>query len=611
MTAPVVRLLRWTRPVRTTTTLAVLAGTATVCCGVGLFATSGWLIARAAQRPDIAALAVAIVAVRGFGIGRGVARYGERVLSHDAAMRSLADVRPRVFARLVPLTPAGLPLHSGDLLARIVGDVDAVQDLLVRGLTPALTAALAGLAATGLIAVLFPPAAVLLAAGLLLAGAGVPALVAARSRRTGRAAVEAQSLLSARVAGVLDGAADLLAAGAERRALADCGEASRRGSHLAASVARTSGAGAGMGSLAAGGTVWAVALVTAGATADGGLGPVTLAVVVLASLASFEAVANLPAVAVALGAAGRSAARLFDVLDARDPVVEPAEPARLPEGPVTVRLRGVRVRYAPDAPWALDGVDLDLPPGRRVAVVGASGSGKSTLAGVLFRFRDVDAGRVLLDGRDVREFRSDDVRRCIGGIPADPHVFAGTLQQNLQLALPGAEPSRLEAVARAAGLLDWIRSLPRGWSTPVGQRGSRMSGGQRQRLALARALLAEPRVLVLDEPTAHLDPEARVAVMATILAETRGRATLLVTHDLAALPEMDEIVVLDSGRVVQRGTHEGLLAAAGLYRAMWDLAGTGADPADSAGRMPTGAGGPGRHPPVSERGGSGHRPPVT
>jgi len=206
-----------------------------------------------------------------------------------------------------------------------------------------------------------------------------------------------------------------------------------------------------------------------------------------------------------------------------------------------------------------------------VAVIGASGSGKSTLAAVLFRFRDVDTGRVLLDGRDVREFRSDDVRRCIGGIPADPHVFAGTLQQNLQLAAPDAGVAELEAAALEAGLLDWIRSLPSGWSTAVGQRGSRMSGGQRQRLALARALLAEPQVLVLDEPTAHLDPESRAAVLSTVLTATAGRTTVLITHDLAALPEMDEVVVLDAGRVVQRGSHEELLGAPGPYREMWEI----------------------------------------
>jgi ATP-binding cassette, subfamily C, bacterial CydC len=214
---------------------------------------------------------------------------------------------------------------------------------------------------------------------------------------------------------------------------------------------------------------------------------------------------------------------------------------------------------------------LDRPPGKRVVVVGPSGSGKSTLVSVLLRFRDADRGWVTLDGRELRAYRSDDVRRVVGGSPADPHVFTGTLRQNLQLARPGADERQLEAAARQAGLLDWARSLPEGWSTEVGHRGARISGGERQRLALARALLADPQVLVLDEPTAHLDPAARAAVTRTILTATRGRTTVLVTHDLSALAQMDEIVVLDAGRAVQRGAHEELLGRPGLYRQMWEV----------------------------------------
>jgi ABC-type multidrug transport system fused ATPase/permease subunit len=229
----------------------------------------------------------------------------------------------------------------------------------------------------------------------------------------------------------------------------------------------------------------------------------------------------------------------------------------------------VRVRYADDGPWALDGVDLDLPPGRRVALVGPSGAGKSTVVSVLLRFLDVDGGAVRIDGTDLAAHAGDDVRRLIGGVPQDPHVFTSTLRENLRLARPAASDADLDEAARGARLLDWVRSLPDGWDTQVGQHGARMSGGERQRLALARALLADPQVMVLDEPTAHLDAESRVALTRDLLDVTRGRTTLLVTHDLVGLDQVDEIVVMDAGRVVQRGTHADLLARDGLYRRMW------------------------------------------
>ncbi|MGA8460783.1 MAG: ATP-binding cassette domain-containing protein, partial [Streptosporangiaceae bacterium] len=237
------------------------------------------------------------------------------------------------------------------------------------------------------------------------------------------------------------------------------------------------------------------------------------------------------------------------------------------------RMVGVRVRYAPDAPPALDGFDLDLSPGRRIALVGPNGAGKSTVAAMLLRFWDPAVGRVTLGvpgeaGRDLAAFAADDVRTVIGGCPQDPHIFDTTIRDNLLLARPDASGEELEAAAAGARLLPWIESLPQGLDTRVGARGAAISGGERQRLALARALLANPDLLILDEPTAHLDPEAAAALTADLLAVTAGRSTLLITHDLASLEQVDEIIVLDRGRVVQRGTHRELMAAEGPYRSL-------------------------------------------
>ena len=231
-----------------------------------------------------------------------------------------------------------------------------------------------------------------------------------------------------------------------------------------------------------------------------------------------------------------------------------------------LRVEGVRVRYGPDEPWALDGLDLDLEPGRRVAVVGPSGAGKSTLAEVLFRFRDPDAGTVRLDGVDVASRDPDHTRRVLSGMPQDPHVFAATLRDNLLLARPGCSDDELWDVLRRVRLADDVAVLPDGLGTEVGPQGARLSGGMRGRLALARALLADPEVLVLDEPTTHLDPDTRDAVLDDILAATAGRTVLLVTHDLSRLDRFDEVAVVVGGRVVQRGPHAELLAVDGWYR---------------------------------------------
>jgi ATP-binding cassette, subfamily C, bacterial CydC len=315
-----------------------------------------------------------------------------------------------------------------------------------------------------------------------------------------------------------------------------------------------------------------VLLLAVAATGSGTLTRVPLAVVTLTALAAFEAVTALPAAAIGLGQARASAARVTSVLDAPDPVGDPAAPLPLPDGPVRVRMRGVRVRYEPGGPLALDGLDLDLDAGRRVALLGPSGAGKSTVAAVLFRFVDPAGGRATLGGADLSGYAADDVRTVIGGLAQDPHIFDTTVASNLRLARPAADQEQLTGAAARAGLLPWIESLPLGWDTPVGAHGAAMSGGQRQRLALARALLADPPLMILDEPTAHLDAASRRALTADILSVTQGRATLLITHELDGLDQVDEIVVLDRGQVAERGTHAALLRSGGLYRRLWQAA---------------------------------------
>ena len=568
---PLLRLLRLARPLRGRLLVAVLAGAAATGCGVALLAVSGFLLARASQHPNIIAISAAVVAVRALSVGRGAFRYCERLASHDVAFRVLADIRVSIYRRLERLAPAGFrAFRSGDLLARLISDVDATQDLFIRAVAPPLVAGLVGAGAVVACLLLLAPAAGVLAAGLAAAGVAVPLLAAGRARIAARRTPPARGELSASLTGLVAGAADLHAFGAQEGALAAVTTHDGSLTRLARRSASAEGLGAGLIAAATGLTLWGVLLLGVAAVGTGGLTRVTLAVLALTALAAFEAVAALPSAAVQLGHSRASAARVGEVLDAPDPVTDPAAPRPLPGGPLRVTLRDARVRYEPDGPFALDGVDLDLAAGQRVALVGPSGAGKSTVAAVLLRFCDLAGGTATLGGHDLRTYRADDVRTVIGGCTQDPHIFNASIRENLRLARPAATDSELAEAARQARLLPWIQSLPLGWDTPAGTRGGAVSGGERQRLALARALLAGPGLLILDEPTAHLDPETRAAVTADLLEATKGRATLFITHELRGLDQVDEIVVLEAGRVTGHGTHDELLRECPLYQQMWD-----------------------------------------
>lgn len=569
--APVLRTLRLARPATARLTIATLFGVGAAGAAVGLTATSAWLITRASERPSIAVLALAITAVRFFGISRGLFRYLERLVGHDAAFRVLADVRVTVYRRLERLAPAGLPaFRSGDLLARLVDDVDTMQDLLLRVIPPYVVAILVGAATVGLIGWVFPTAGFVLLIALLLAGIVVPALSLALSRRSQARAAVARGELATATIDLLLGAPDLIAFGAAETQIDRMATVDAELTRVAAAAARTAGIGSALTALLSGLAVWGALLVGIPAVADGQITGVALAVAVLTPLAAFEVVVGLPFAAQTLERVRQSAARVFAVLDAPDPVVEPTDPIPLPAPPYPIRLRGVCARHLPGGPLALDSVDLDIGPGGRVAVVGASGAGKSTLAAVLLRFLDTESGTVTLNGVPLRDVDGDEVRQVIGLAAQDAHVFDTSLRENLRLARPGATEGEQRAALAAARLHDWVDGLSDGLDTEVGEHGKRLSGGQRQRLAVARALLADFPVLVLDEPAEHLDTTAADALTADLLAATAGRSTLIIAHRLEALRTVDEILVLDRGRVVERGTHADLVAAGGAYSRLWE-----------------------------------------
>ncbi|WP_329135986.1 thiol reductant ABC exporter subunit CydD [Streptomyces sp. NBC_00670] len=563
------RVRAMAQPLRGRLLLALLLGALALGSAVGLMATSGWLISRASQQPPVLYLMVAVTATRAFGIGRAVFRYTERLVSHDAVLRMLAATRVAVYRRLERLAPAGLrSARRGDLLSRLVADVDVLQDYWLRWLLPVGAACAVSAGAVGFTAWLLPEAGAALATGLLAAGVGVPLLTGAVARRAERRLAPARGELATRVTDLLTGTPELTVAGALPARLAGARRADGVLTRIASRSAAAAALGDGLTALITGLTVVATAVAGVQAVAAGRLHGVAMAVVVLTPLAAFEAVLGLPLAVRHRQRVRRSAARVYEILDAPEPVRGPEHPRPTPATPFPLVVRGLTARHPGQRRPALDGLDLTLERGRRIAVVGASGAGKSTLAQVLLRFLDAEGGTYTLGGTDAAALDGDDVRRLVGLCAQDAHLFDSSVRENLLLARRDATEADLRDALARARLLDWVDGLPDGLDTFVGEHGARLSGGQRQRLALARALLADFPVLVLDEPAEHLDLPTADALTADLLAATEGRTTLLITHRLAGLDAVDEVLVLAGGRAVQRGPYAVLAAVDGPLREM-------------------------------------------
>jgi ATP-binding cassette subfamily C protein CydCD len=590
--------------------LAALLGFATVGSGLGLMATSALIIARAALRPSIADLQVAIVGVRFFGLCRGVFRYLERSVSHQVTFRLLARLRVWFYQALEPLAPARLLHHrSGDLLARAVADIGTLEHFYVRVIAPPAVAVLTGVSMWVFTSRFDPRLAASTTLFLALAGVGLPWLTGALGREPGRQLVLARADLNAALVDGIQGLADLLALGQGTAHLQHVRALGRELASWQGRMAWISGVQAGTSSLLANLAVLLVLFQAIPLVSSTRLDGVYLAVLALATAASFEAVLPLPLAAQYLESSLEAARRLFDVLDASRgswtlaPVCSAGEleagssirdtryarearntqkvkrktqnvtcnASRQYAEPYDLAVKDLSFRYAPGEPWALDEVSFDLRQGGCLAVVGPSGAGKSTLIKLLLRFWDYQAGDIWLGGDELRDCEPEAVRRLMSVVSQNTYLFNATIRDNLLLARPDAGQAELERAVRQAQLHEFIQDLPASYDTWVGERGLRLSGGERQRLAIARALLKEAPILILDEPTANLDTVTEQAVLHAIRGLMAGRTTLIATHRLVGLEGAGEILVLQAGRVVERGRHAELVQQGGLYRRMWDV----------------------------------------
>jgi ATP-binding cassette subfamily C protein CydC len=545
--------------------VSVLLAAAAIACGIGLISTSAYLISEAALHPSIAELEVAIVGVRFFGLMRGVFVYLERLYSHSVNFKLVGGLRTWFYQKLEPLAPAGLMGdRSGDLLARAVSDIETLESVYVRIIAPPLATLVILVGMQVFLGRFNPVFSLILTVFYLLGGVLLPLALMNLMQPVARAAALERAQFHADAVDALQGSADLIAYGQTERMLGRLDRDDAQYTKAVYNHSVLSGGSTAVLTLLSGLAAAAMLAVGASLVEQGALNGVYLAVIALGTTASFEALNPLPLAAQTLMNARESAGRLLEIVQREPAVRDPVEPAPLP-GRWDLELHDVSFCYPGSSDQALRHLDLRLPEGKHVAVVGPSGAGKSTLANLLLRVWEISDGEIRLNGRDLRDYRSGDLRRQTGYVSAGVFIFNDTLRNNLLIADPSAADRQLIEACRLAQLTPLLDSRKDGLDTRLGERGLQISGGEKIRLAAARCILQNPRMIILDEPTANLDVETERDLLNTYFDLFSEKTILWITHRLVMMNRVDEIVVLNHGEKVESGSHAGLLQQSGLY----------------------------------------------
>jgi thiol reductant ABC exporter CydC subunit len=566
------RLWRLLAPFKWRVALSILLGLFTIGANIGLMATSGYLIASAALHPStILLLWVPIVGVRFFGIARAVFRYLERLVSHDVTFRILARLRVWVYEQIEPLIP-GLFIRKRrtDVLSTLVSDVDTLQDFYLRVVAPPGIAVSALVLVFAILARYSVGVAAMDITMLLITGLVLPYLANRFGQPIGRCLVSRRADVQTEVADLIQGLPEILAFGREKDALQSFSMAQGRLAAKQFAMGKLSGYFAGLTALSTHITVWLVLVVAIPLVGTGHISGIDLTVVVLTTMAGFEAVSGLSVTFQYFGQAMAAARRVFAFGDESPAVENPVYPLPVSKAP-DLSIRNLEFGYGRDSTLALKAINVEIPAGRKVAIVGHSGAGKTTLLNLLLRLWDYDKGEICLDGVDYHRIDEETIRRAFAVVSQDTFLFNATILDNIRLGHPEAAQEEVERAAKAAQIHEFVMSLPEAYQTFVGEAGAKLSGGEMQRIALARALLRNGPILVFDEPTTGLDAVTESEFLKAMEGSARARTQIVITHRLLGLSAMDEILVLDRGMVVERGKHDALLAQGGLYRTLWDL----------------------------------------
>jgi ATP-binding cassette subfamily C protein CydC len=569
------RLLSFLSAFRWLVALAILLGSLMIASNMLLLGMAAYLIAAAALGPLLAVLTIPIYIVRLMSVSRAGSRYAERVVSHNVTFRLLAQLRTWVYRRLEPLAPAYLhKQRSGDMLTRIVADVDELQNVYLRIVSPIIVAIIISLLTFALFSIFSPVLAWDAVAFLIITGCGVPLLSSILTRGLGKQQLAIRGELNAQIVDGIQGVQDLLAYGQAGTQLRSVATLEKKLDQIQQRMALIAALQQALNDLLMNLALWSLLILVIPLVISKAIAGVYLAFLALVILASFEAVQPLAEAFQKLGHSVAAGERLFKVTDTNPQVQEPAAPLPVPSntpGRFSLEFDHVHFAYQSGEGEVVHDISFEVSTGKRIAIVGASGAGKSTLVNLALRFWEPGKGTIRLNGHDIRQYALGDLRGLIGVVSQDTYLFNDTIRGNLLLARPEASDSEIEQALEQAQLTAFMQQLPKGLATWVGEQGLRLSGGERQRLAIARALLKDAPLLVLDEATANLDPMTEHTLLDALDMLMQGRTTLVITHRLVRMERMDDILVLDEGSIRERGTHEQLLQSGGLYQQMVQL----------------------------------------
>jgi ATP-binding cassette subfamily C protein CydC len=557
--------------------LAVGLGWATTISWFALISTSAYLISFAALQPSIAELQVAIVGVRFFGISRAVFRYSERLVSHTVTFDLLARLRTWLYERIEPLAPGGLELDSsGDLLTRLVSDVETLQDFYVRTVAPPLIALLSSIGILWFFGRWSVWLAVVLFGFQLLTGILLPLLVRQMAKSKGRQLTGLRASISNLVVDGVQGFPEILIFDLKSRIMDRLRVLNGEVQELESQQIRIRGGHEALASLLTNLTVVLLLLVAVPIVRSGHLDGRLLAVVILGAIASFEAILPLPQAFQNTDECLAAGKHIFELAD-RIPPVESGEMTVTDSSKIDLEFKNLSFAYRHGGMLVLNELNLKIPAGGKVAILGPSGVGKSTITDLLLGFRRSIEGEILVNGKSIAQIDLEGMRELISYVPQNPFLFNASVLENIRIGNPDATREMVEESAMIAGLQSFIETLPDRFETNVGEYGMLMSGGQRQRLALARALLRDTPIYLFDEPTANLDKFAEQEVIDRILNRVADKSLIWITHRVVGLALLDEIVVLANGKVVERGSHDDLIQAGGRYARIVQLEQDGID----------------------------------